>query len=209
MKGLMIKEFYLLRKTCWIYLAIALVFVAASALGDVFMLFYPAVLAGIIPMNLISYDEKSKWSVYAEVFPYTKKEIVASKYLVVLAYLAFLGVLSTVVQAANAALHPGKFQFQFYLSGVLSLLAVGLIVPGIMLPAIFKLGTEKGSMVYYGVVVIVLLLFGLMGTVTDLNTGYLARERDQMFIPVLLVFGIAAYAVSWMLSVKFYQEREL
>ena len=87
MKGLILKDFYMAMKYCRVYLAITIIFAIASIYGNsTFFLFYPVLMAGIIPVNLISYDEKSKWNVYVGAFPYTRREFVSVKYIVCLLY---------------------------------------------------------------------------------------------------------------------------
>lgn len=210
MKGLLMKDFYLIQKYCRMYLLIAVIFVVGYTVGDnIFMLFYPMVLGSIMPVTLISYDEKSKWQVYAEMFPYTRKEIVTAKYLITLFYLTVIILLSAVSQAVHMLRAAEGFSVSSYLSVILSLLAVGLIVPGITLPAVFKLGTEKGRMAYYGMVVVACGAFGALGVMTDMNVAEIVLGLREWLVPVLSAAGIVVFAGSWMLSVKFYQEREL
>ena len=64
MKGLLLKESYMINKYCRMYLVLVCVFAVIFVMsGNEFMMFYPVVLTGIIPMSLISYDERSKWYV--------------------------------------------------------------------------------------------------------------------------------------------------
>ena len=63
MKGLLLKDFYMAMKYCRAYVVIAVVFSLFSIWGNTsFLIAYPILLASVIPVNLISYDEKSKWS---------------------------------------------------------------------------------------------------------------------------------------------------
>lgn len=210
MKGLVMKDFYMIYKYCRMYLLIAVIFAIGYTMGDnIFMLFYPIVLGSIMPVTLIAYDEKSKWQVYAETFPYTRKEIVTAKYLITLLYLTAFALLSAVSQAVHMLRAAEVFSLSSCLSVILPLLAVGLIVPGITLPAVFKLGTEKGRMAYYGIVVAVCGLFGAMGVMTDMNVAEITLKLREWMVPVLIAAGVVIFVISWMLSVKFYQEREL
>ena len=62
MKGLLLKESYMINKYCRMYLVLVCIFGAVFVIsGNEFMMFYPVVLTGIISMSLISYDERSKW----------------------------------------------------------------------------------------------------------------------------------------------------
>ncbi len=59
MKGLLLKDFYMTKKYCKIYLLMAAVFLAISCVGNTNMVFafFPIILSGMIPINLLTYDE--------------------------------------------------------------------------------------------------------------------------------------------------------
>ena len=84
MKGLLLKDWYMMKKYCRSYVLIAVVFIALSLVssGNMFFVFYPCLLCGIIPVNLLGYDERSRWMQYSGTLPYTKRQIVSAKYLI-------------------------------------------------------------------------------------------------------------------------------
>ena len=93
MKGLLLKDWYMVKKYCRAYLLIAIVFIAISFFSNdnMFFVFYPCLLCGMIPVNLLAYDERSHWMQYSGTLPYTKTQIVSGKYLIgLLAQLAVL-----------------------------------------------------------------------------------------------------------------------
>ena len=62
MKGLILKDLYMMKHYCKSYLIIAIVFLIVSlsdTVANMFFLFYPCMLCGIIPINLLGYDERS------------------------------------------------------------------------------------------------------------------------------------------------------
>lgn len=63
MKGLLLKDWYMMKKYCRAYLLIAVVFIAVSLFSNdnMFFVFYPCLLCGMIPVNLLAYDERSRW----------------------------------------------------------------------------------------------------------------------------------------------------
>ena len=77
MKGLLLKDYYMLLKYCRPYALIVLIFGVCSLAdgGNLFMLAYPAVLCGINSVSLLAYDEKSRWQQYCETMPYTRKQV--------------------------------------------------------------------------------------------------------------------------------------
>ena len=55
MKGLLLKDWYMMKKYCRPYLVLAVVFIAVSLFSDYNMVFvfYPCLLCGIIPVSLL------------------------------------------------------------------------------------------------------------------------------------------------------------
>ena len=102
MSGLLKKDFYMACKYCRSYLLIVVVFLAVSLFGNdnAFMVFYPCLLAGMVPVNLLAYDENSKWHIYSGSLPCTRGQLVSVKYLVGLITQLSVLVLTGIIQAA-------------------------------------------------------------------------------------------------------------
>ena len=112
MKGLILKDLYMAVKYCRAYALIAIVFLGFSVVnGDnMFFLFYPCLLCGMIPVNLLAYDERSKWLLYSAALPYSKTQLVTAKYLI--------GLMAQLVVLFATGVHDILltivFQVQFY-----------------------------------------------------------------------------------------------
>ncbi len=208
MRGLLLKDLYLIMKYCKAYLLIFVVFIAVSAVGEenYFFTFYPCLLAGMIPVTLLGYDERSKWSQYCEALPYTKAQIVSGKYLIGLFAQVAIVVLTALAQGVRMRA-GGAFEMRSYLVLLAMLLILSCISSSITLPFMFKFGVEKGRIAYYimiGVVcggsVVAASLFRDMGV---------SVSPAHKLLPVLCLAALALYALSWSLSVVFYQKREV
>ena len=107
MKGLLLKDWYMMRKYCRIYLVICLGFLFLSLMDseNMFFVFYPCLLTGIVPVNLLAYDERSRWLQYSGTLPYTRAQIVSGKYLIGLliqaAVLSATGIVQSIRMAVN------------------------------------------------------------------------------------------------------------
>ena len=84
MSGLLRKDLYVADKSGRLLLVLALAFSMVPSLGT-FGSTYAMMLAFMMPMNSIAYDERCKWDRYAAMLPYRPGQIVWSKY--VLSYL--------------------------------------------------------------------------------------------------------------------------
>lgn len=207
MKGLLIKDFYMMKKYCRAYLLIAVVFIAVSFFAEenLFMTFYPCLLCGMIPVNLLAYDERSHWMEFSGTLPYTKAQIVSGKYLIGLMTQAALLVVTGVAQGIRMVM-AGSFALRDFAVLMLLMLCVSTIASSITMPFVFKLGVEKGRVAYY---VMVGVVCGGIVVASSIFRGQMQSEM-QLNAPLTVValVCIGIYALSWYLSVVFYQKRE-
>ena len=97
MKALVQKDFYVIWKQMRIFV---LVMVLLSMVNSAFNTVFLVVWCSMLPYTAMAYDERSHWNQLAAMMPYSKKDIVLSKY--VLGWLC-AGAASAVVLAHN---HP-------------------------------------------------------------------------------------------------------
>ncbi len=208
MKGLLLKDFYMMLKYCRTYLLMVVVFIAVSFVNSESLLFafYPCMLCGMIPVTLLSYDERSKWLQYSATMPYTKAQIVSGKYLIGLCIQAAMLLVTAIVQTLRMNLND-VFSLEAYLSFMMLLAAMSLLTSSITLPFMFKLGVEKGLMAYY--VMIGMVCGGSVIASSVLEESMAQEVGLNAVLPVLCLVGVGVYALSWYLSIVFFRKREL
>ena len=208
MKGLLLKDWYMMKKYCRSYILIAAVFIAVSFFSNdnMFFIFYPCLLCGMIPVNLLGYDERSRWMQYSGTLPYTRAQIVSGKYLIgLLAQLAML-VVTGVSQSAKMII-AGNFVFGDFAVLMLLMLIVSTLTSSICLPFVFKLGVEKGRTAYY---VMIGFVCGASVLASSILRGQLMAEiQPNLILALIAIIGIGVYILSWYLSVVFFRKREI
>lgn len=216
MKGLLTKDFNLAVRTCWTYLLIIVPFLAASVTSD-FGIFtmYPLVLISVIPLNLITIDEKCRWRNYASCMPYSRKEIVASKYILGAIMSAITIVIALAAQAVKLITRDGlNGEIPGQLAAILAMcLFMSILLPSIALPFMFKFDTEKSKIAYY-----IFLGFagGTMGMLTSLSSrsfNEIANALAEISAPKLLCISLLITLIfsfgSFAISVHAYNRRDL
>lgn len=208
MKGLLLKDFYMVKKYCKTYLLFALVFNAVSLAGNenLFFAFYPCLLSGMIPVTLLGYDERSKWNEYCSTLPYTKAQIVSGKYLMGLFVQIFVLILSGITQAVRMNI-SGGFVWNNYLMLMSILLFISCIAASINLPFMFKYGVEKGRIAYY-------LMIGFVCASSAAASGiYNVKLQTEVSfngtLAILCIIGVVLYALSWWSSIEIYKKQEI
>lgn len=211
MKGLLLKDFYMLMQTSRYYLFIICAFaIGASFSGNMaFLLFCLFFIGSVMSFNLISYDEKSRWSSFSGAFPYTRMELVSTKYIMTIFCIA-INILVNILIHGLGIMITGKNDWQNYLSLLFFLFPVGFIAPSLLLPATFKFGVEKGRLVYYALLI---LISGCIGALTTLNTkiDYEILSITFTLKGICITMGIGAFlfVISWMISIHIYKNKEL
>lgn len=209
MKGLLLKDWYLIVKYCKMYLFVDLFFIIGSVFTEdnyVFFVLYPAVMSGIVPTTLLGYDERAKWDVYCGAFPLTKASIVSEKYIVGMIMQAILLALMIPAQLARVAMRP-DYGIRECVTVLILLIFISGFSIAFCLPFLFKLGSEKGRIVH--MFTIALVCGGTVAASFSVDTELLASLGKQLFIPLILVFTIVLYACSWCLSIRFYRKRNI
>lgn len=207
MKGLLLKDWYMITKYCKAYVLISLVFIGVSIMGDdnFFFILYPCILCGMIPVTLLGYDERSKWDQYCAALPCTKAQIVSGKYLIGMAAQIGMLLLSAVVQGIRMQV-SGTFSWDSFASILSMLAAISFLAPAVSLPPMFRWGTEKGRMAYY---ISVGLICGISAFVVSVSGITLLGALPSSTAMLLLgLASLVVYGVSWYLSILFYRKRE-
>ena len=208
MKGLILKDLYMIKSYCRSYFLIAIVFTVAAFIdsNNLFLAFYPCMLCGMIPVTLLGYDERSRWLQYSETMPYTKAQIVSGKYLIGVGAQVTILLVTGIAQAIRMGI-LGEFLLNEYLVLMMLLLVMSLLASSICLPFMFKLGVEKGRMAYY-------IMIGVVCAGSIISSNFLTSEMSTPIsangiLPIICLVGIGIYIFSWYLSIKFYKRREL
>lgn len=204
MKGLLLKDFYVAKKNLRVFLLMILVFtggsLAAGGSGGFFLCYGIVIMPGIT-MSLISYDERYHWDSYAGAMPLNLEQMVTEKYLLhlvmVLVWLPVLLVLQHFQQVPAFGGAP--------LTLLVAGLNLGLLLPGILLPIIFALGTEKGRAGYY------VVLFGgmILATVSEELTSLTGYVPEAVAGILLFLLPAAVYGLSWRIAIRLYEKRSL
>jgi len=206
MKGLLIKDFYLLIKYCRSVFIISLLFTLISCLGEGNYLFlvYPCVVTSVIPVTLLSCDEREKWISYSGTLPYSKAQLVSAKYMISI-FMALYMILQAVIIIGIFSLGRNTFSLGELFETASSLFTMTLLPPTLILPFVFKFGSEKGRIFYY---LIVGLICGLAAAL-NLMENVPADLISSITSTVVFAIAVIAFAGSWMVSIKIYEKKEL
>ncbi|MCI8328236.1 MAG: ABC-2 transporter permease [Oscillibacter sp.] len=193
MKALILKDFYVIWKQMRTFIVVILLL---AMMNSAYYMVFLVVWCSMLPYTAMAYDERSHWNQLAAMMPYSKRDIVLSKYVLGWLCMTAAGLLCLVIQAAMGCF----FENVVSVSVLLTSLCVGVISLDIALPAVLRFGVERGRMIF------MVMIFGVA-----IGTGIVLDMSDTLpsiSLPVMALLPLAAViatAVSLPLSMKLYE----
>lgn len=170
---------------------------------------------GMFSMASFNYDEFNKADRYILTLPLTKKEVVLSKYILVIGSTvigSIIGViLSYIVTFAMSKQMPNIEEI--IAVGLGGILGIGL-VEGIQIPCVYKWGAEKGRIQMVIVTAIVALLAGgiiFIGEKANIQSpANNILNIVNTFLPLIFLgLTIIIYYISYKVAYKIYDKKEI
>lgn len=210
MKSLILKDLYNIGHNAksMIFILLVLAFALIPSSGVEGYIIMSGILCSMMIITTFSFDDQSKWLKYAMVMPVTKKDIVISKFIVLLIFSAFGAVTGLIIGAIGGTIaHKGFFSS---INNMLSLLftgAVSLVISEIAgsmsIPLLFKFGAEKARMLMLvSCLIPASIFFGIYKLFTLLGVSF----TDQIIFILLccspflaLVWNFLMYKISYAL----------
>ncbi len=156
MKGLIIKDLYNLRKQLVLYIIIGVIYsvigVVAKDSGGSSFTGLILIFSAMLPITAVSYDERAKWDKYGLTMPVSRRETVAAKYLLGVILTAAGALLSFAVGLLFGA------DMTEYAAVVTMLAGICFLYLSVLLPIVYKMGTEKARFIMLAVILLPFLL---------------------------------------------------
>ncbi len=216
MKGLLIKDFLLLKMQGRFLTVLLAVSLMMAFLGDdvAFVMGYLTIVTPLLALSTVSYDEFDNGNAFLFTLPISRRGYVMEKYVL----MTLLGLLSLVVGTV-LSICVGLLRDTMPATEILvilpSITALMLLAIAMMLPLHLKFGAEKARIaviaVFGGLFAIGIAVFKLLPNAASRVEAFFA-ELDQMNTAfmiasaVLLVFG--ALAVSVTASMRIMEKKE-
>ena len=198
MKSLLLKDFYVITKQLKIFLII--IPVIALTTGEA-MSTFSILLGAVLPMTAIAYDERSKWNELAAMMPYSKFDLIFSKYL--LGYLCMFGAALLVLIGQIIGKNIDIVGIDGDINVLLFAVMGGLIFIAINTPILFKFGSEKGRFVF----IITMALVGASGPILQKVDSRIILKILNLSPVILLVFVVILNVMSLMISMNIKKDK--
>ena len=200
MRGLLLKDFLMIKGNIKSILLFFVVFCLIALEGNDFLFFVPSLIGFMMFMTTFSYDEYNKWGLYAITLPIERKKIVLAKYLGSAILLVFSLVITFLV-AWGIGIYNQNFDVQKTFTLLLSCGGSILFLQDIVYPLFIKFGVEKGRIgLFLGLFFISFLLGWILKNISisipqDIYS-FLTTYLPWILVVFLLLFTIGSYKIA-------------
>ena len=217
MKGLIIKDLCVLKNQMKTLLLVLAFFIIFSIINEdaTFILFLVPFYMIMILITTFSYDEFNKWECYCNSLPLSRKEIVKAKYLLFNAtslIVLVLGILASIIV-------PSFIENTTFESIYASIIGVAFgicLVISLLIPFYYKFGSNKGRIMLFLTITILALIIGIITSLDIFNNVELMNMINSlnnlsigMFTLLLIIVTVIIMTISYYISVRIYNNKEL
>jgi len=207
-KGLIYKDLFLLKEAFPI-VALAVLFLLFSITlgftgGFLALCIMLLVFAVKVVESTLIYDETDGWDSFVLTAPVSRKEIIRSKYLLQILFLAGAFLLSAVLLLLISLIPQFDGEEWLYIMLIVGF-CYALVYGAVVIPVYLKFGQHTSRYVAFVILIVVAGLFGV-------TFGFsMFMEFAASTIPLLigiLAVSLAAYGASYRISQRIYAKRE-
>lgn len=202
MMGLILKDLYNLKKQSKFYFILLVFYFLIGMANNSISMFGTmlCVLAAMLPVTAMAYDEKNNWDRYALTMPLSRKDMVLSRYILglIFSFIAFM-----ISIASSFFLIKDSFVESITMN--LGALSFVWILMSIIFPIIFKFGIEKGR------ILLMMILFAPSMIVLFLSNYGIQLPDEETIKPYLYYLPIVIiiiFILSLFISISIYNKKE-
>ncbi len=201
MKGLLLKDYYLIRSVLYIILAVfAVTGIGMSFLASAWVLTVMAtVMLGMISVTTIQMDKHSGWRKISAVLPVSRKAVLDSKYILYI-LLSGAGLLFGILFSVTVSVCQGQPDYDSMLLYAGISIALALFSGSMTLPFTFLFSEEKSMLC--------LIIAYPLSSAAFAGTAMLAGSR-MMACGLTAAAGILLYMLSWSISRTYIAQRDI
>ncbi|MFJ6209167.1 ABC-2 transporter permease [Lysinibacillus sp. NPDC092081] len=203
MINLILKDVLIQKKIILFYI-VTIILYLLSGISSLILLGF--VYSVVFIMSAFSYDEKDNANILLNSLPYTRKEIVSSKYI---GSLIFATIFIFIVYIGDFLLN-GK-EVLFIWKEMLLIFSLVMVAISFMFPISYKFKTQYLMIVsgaLFGIYLLIINTFipNFNDKLRELIQRFLTLQETEMYLIAILTI-IILYIGSWLLSIRIYERK--
>lgn len=215
MTGLIWKDFLVLRKTLRAYVLVFFFYAVLSLMGIFPVTGVCGCMMGmmmLLPLSTFTYDEQSKWDRCAMSLPFSRRTVVAARYLLILVIVLISAGFGFLICLLLSIQEPAAFVEN--LCAMMTALGAGLVLADVLFPLSYRLGPERARP--YTIVIVLLIFFLIFGAyrLGFLNAfsmswaEQLSPPRVVGLFSLIPLTALVGLGVSYLVSCKIVEKKE-
>ena len=206
MKGLFYKDVLMLTRSFRAYLAMTLFFIILATIrpDNSFWAVYGTFFFVTLVSSLMAVDEQSRWLSYCDILPLKRRDIINERYLLSLILTAALVVLFLIL---SLIFRHADMPTVLVTAGMM--VALSLLAISVSMPINVKFGTAKGQMVRMTVIVVMVACGMFIINYAGPITAILLQVKASILLFSAAAVIVLIFALSWLLSIRIYEKKNL
>ena len=216
-KGLIIKDLSNIKSYKMTILFLLIIFSMTSFMNDTITTFMPVFITlcfGMMATSSFNYDNLANSDRYILSFPLNKKDIVKAKYIYIILFTligAIIGItLSIILQMIKT---KEGVNMENIISTSIGALFGMMILQMFQIPIIYKFGAEKGRLIQM-IGIVIIMIIGSSITVFFIKVSPFSLDEflimlEQYGLAIIGVVVVLLYLLSYKISLKIYNEKEI
>lgn len=206
MKGLIKKDLFIIKNNLKIILILFIVFFLTGLKNSTDMSYIPITLSVVLFLSTFSYDEFNKWDAYAITLPNGRVNIVKSKYIATIILVLITSLISLILNLLTGYIN-NSINFEETISMITGITFSIILIQSISYPIIFKFGIEKGRLLLFASIFIIISLISLIPVSMNISSNIILFIEKYWIILLLLLTSIIL-SISYIISKKIYLKKE-
>lgn len=201
MKGLLLKDFYIMRDSSLIMvLTMVIVGVVLAVLSSPWLLLTVVTTSlSMAAATTISNDKITQWDKFSATFPVSRKQIISSKYYMYV-LLGILGIVLGAIISISVSVLNHSFDVNSLLMYSCLAIIISLLPGSVNIPLSYLLDAEKSIV---GLILSYMVAAGAFTGLRFLLSRFIDMEENMLPVYVTVAaFSVAAYLFSWMTCPK-------
>ncbi len=201
MKGILLKDFYIIQDSLLMLFIIFVVTGAAMAflISPWVLMSITATTLSIIAITTIQNDKSTQWNKFSATLPISRMQIISSKYCLYL-LLCAMGVILGLIVSVSASILKSNFDINSLLLNLYLAIIASLIPGSISIPCSFLIKEEK---IIVGIVLSYIATAVLLIGFTSILRYFINIEDNMNLVyGIITIFSVVVYLLSWLISPK-------
>ena len=210
MKGLIIKDLLVLRKSARVFIALTGLYLLMAIFLHTDFGVLISFIMGMLTITSFAYDEQAKWDAFALTMPVSKRDMVFSKYLLAI-FLGIAGGLMGILLSVAAAIGQGPVDIIAILKNTGIAVCATYVFSSIALPLVYKLASEKSRLVlmlcYAAPILLGTIIINMLNEASITMPQLLSAA--QIAAIILPFFTVIALVFSYRLSLVIFIKKDV